>query len=231
MVRKKILKGVWDMRNIMKFSLVLLVSWALMLGIGYAGEKEYSGFLGEYPSFEKGQEGVDLRWINKDVDFKKYDKIMMDQVVFYFTDAKGLDPNELKELSDAYHQAFIKEFGSDMFTDTPGPNVIRIRSAITDLKASHPAISGVTTVMPIGLALSFIKRGTLGGHTGVGSASMEVEFLDSASNERLAAAIDKRPGDKLEGLSKWKAAEAAFEFWAKRTKTRFDEFRGVKASQ
>ena len=70
--------------------------------------------------------------------------------------------------------------------------------AFEHLVPNKPGLSGVTTVIPIGLAIDIVKSGAGGGHTGVGQASMEVEFLDSMTNERIAAAMDTKPGDKLE---------------------------------
>ena len=69
---------------------------------------------------------------------------------------------------------------------------MRLRIAITDVNASKPGMSAVSTVMPVGLAVSIIKKGITGTHTGVGRASMEVEILNSTDNERIGAAIDIR---------------------------------------
>jgi hypothetical protein len=107
--------------------------------------------------------------------------------------------------------------------EKPGSDVMRIRTAITDLVPSNPALSGVTTVIPVGLAISAIKSGAGGGHTGVGEASMETEILDSTTNERIGVAVDTNPGGKLSGMTKWGAAKEAFKFWAKRLRTLLDE--------
>jgi hypothetical protein len=103
---------------------------------------------------------------------------------------------------------------------------MRLRIAVTDVVASKPGMGAISTVMPIGLALSTIKKGVTGTHTGVGQASIEVEILDSMTNERIAAAIDTRPGGKIEGFTKWGAVKGAFEFWAKRLRLWLDETHG-----
>ena len=185
---------------------------------------EYSGFLKTYPAFEKGQGDIDKRYLKKGVDFGKYDKVMMDEVVFYFKhDAEyhGIKPSEIQELSEDFHKTFVKELGDRMTAD-PGPDVMRMRLAVTDLETSNPVTGTLTTVVPVGLAVSFVKKGVTGGYTGVGSASMEVEFLDSTTNERIAAGIDKAPGGKLD-VGKLSPAKAAFEYWAKRLKAFMDE--------
>ena len=68
------------------FKVVMTVAIAAMVGVlmGCATQKvETSGFLGEYPPFEEGPGGVEKRYLKKGVDFSKYNKIMMDEVVFF----------------------------------------------------------------------------------------------------------------------------------------------------
>jgi len=220
------------MQNTWKIIFVLAISIVLAMATGCATQKTArSGFLESYPAFEPGpKDGVDSVYVKKDVDFTSYDKIMVDHVVFYFSEDakyKGIHADELKELADTFHKAFAEALANAYpLVDKPAPGVLRIRTAITDLVPSKPGLSGVTTVVPIGLAIDLVKSGAGGGHTGVGQASIEVEFLDSMTNERIAAALDTKPGGKLEGLTKWGAAKGAFEFWAKRLKTSLDQIHG-----
>jgi hypothetical protein len=183
-----------------------------------------SGFLQDYPSFEKGPEGVDKRYMKTGVDFKKYTKVMMDEVVFFFkndADYKGIKPSEINELSDEFHKTFVDTLG-DLLTDAAGPDVVRMRLAVTDLEPSSPVSGTMSTIVPVGLAYSLVKKGTTGEYAGIGSASMEAEFLDSVSNERVAAAIDTAPGGKFD-VGKLSPAKSAFEFWAKRLQTFLNE--------
>ena len=220
------------MKDTLRIVLVLTIFFSLAMTTGCATQKTaHSGFLENYPVFEQGpKDGVDFVYLKKDVDFRSYDKVMMDHVVFYFSDSatyKGIHADELKELADNFHKAFAEALANAYpLVDKPGPDVLRIRIAITDLVPSKPGLSGVTTVIPIGLAIDIVKSGAGGGHTGVGQASMEVEFLDSMTNERIAAALDTKPGGKLQGLTKWGAAKGAFEFWAKRLRTWLDQIHG-----
>jgi hypothetical protein len=205
--------------------LTIVTMVGMLMGCVTQQKKEGpSGFLGHYPQFEKGPEGVDKRYLKKGVDFKKYTKVMMDEVVFYFkseADYKGIHPSEIHELSEVFHKTFVKNLG-ELLTDKPGPDVVRMRLAVTDLEPSSPVAGTMTTVIPVGLAVSLVKRGATGEYTGIGSASMEVEFLDSVTNERIAAGIDKAPGGKLD-VGKLSAAKSAFEFWAKRLRTFMEE--------
>jgi hypothetical protein len=89
----------------------------------------------------------------------------------------------------------------------------------------------MSTVIPIGLAISIIQRATTGMHTGIGQAAVEAELLDSETNERLTVAIDSKAAEKykvIKGISKWGHVKAAFDFWAKRLRAFLDEADGKK---
>ena len=63
----------------------------------------------------------------------------------------------------------------------------------------------------------------------VGEASMEMEALDSETNERVGAAIDERPAPKyklIKAAQKWEQTKDAFTFWAGRLKNFLDEAHG-----
>jgi hypothetical protein len=193
-----------------------------------ATKTEHSGFLDPYPELSPGpKDGADLRYLKPGVDFAKYDKILLDHVLFYPTEdsaLQGLEADKLKELADDFHEAMIKEL-QDAYplVSEPGPDVVRLRVAITDVEFAKPVMNAVSTVLPIGLAVSIIKKGATGEHTGVGSASMEMEALDSMTNTRIAAAVDHHAGGKLSGYTKTGSAKDAFEFWAKRLREFLDE--------
>jgi hypothetical protein len=222
------------MRTSLKIVPLLVVSITLLTISGCAKQQvKYSGFLENYPEFGPGRDGgVDLLYLKEGVDFKKYNKVMMDHVVFYFNkdaEYKGINSHEMNKMSEAFHKAFIKELKPYFrVVDKPGPDVMRIRTAVTDIVASKPGLSVTTTIVPTALAFSFVKKAVTGSHTGVGQASIEAEILDSLTNERIGAAIDKRAGKKSEGASEWGAVEGAFEFWAKRLRKWLDETHGIK---
>lgn len=221
------------MKKMYVIVMVVMLSFMLIAAVGFAAEKKYSGFLGNYAGLQKGPKGgVAERYLKKDVDFKKYDKIMLDSVVFFLAEDaqyKGISAEDMKELSDTFNKAAVDVIGKDYpLVGEPGPDVLRVRVAITKLKPSKPGSATITTVMPIGLAFSLLKKGATGEFTGVGSTGIEVEFLDSITNERIAAAVDYKPGGKMSGFAKWSASKEAFEFWAGRLKTFLDESHGKK---
>jgi hypothetical protein len=220
------------MKCLTKVLSIATLSLVLSFTIAHAKkEVKHSGFLGDYSQLTPGSKGqLAERYIKDGVDFKKYKKVMMDQVMFYLNadaEDKGINPDEMKELADKFHKAVVKALGDAYpMVEKPGPDVMRVRVAITDLQSNKPVLSGITTIVPAGLAISIVKKGITGKHTGVGEVSMEVELLDSETDERLAAGVDRRAGGKLKGVKKWGSAEQAFDHWAKKLRTRLDEFHG-----
>ena len=214
--------------------LVVLMSFSLIITIGCRSKVKQSGFLTDYPQFEKGPSGgADLVYFKEGVDFKSYDKIMMDQVVFYFSKDskhKGMNADTLNKLSDAFHKAMVKALKDEYpFVSEPGPGVLRARFAITDVKSAIPVLASITSVMPYGLALSIVKKGVTGTHMNIGGASMEAEFLDAQTKDRLAVVIDERSGAKYKvqkGMTKWGYTEDVFNTWAKRLRKFLDEAHG-----
>lgn len=182
-----------------------------------------SVFLGEhYQKLQPGTEETDpkLMWMKPGVDYKKYDKIMVDYVIFAFaedSEYKGIDANELKKLADSASEVFVRTIGKDFpVVSEPAPDVLRIRVAITDLKQSSPGLSAVTSIVPVGLAVSLVKKGSSDSWTGSGATTAEMLVVDSMTNEVLAAGQDTLQAEFEDRFSKWGSAEEAFTFWAER---------------
>ena len=222
-------------KNHLVFASLLLLTCAMFMGCASTSQTAKdtpSGFLTNYPPFQPGPtDGVDKLYTKPGMDLSKYRRVMLDEAQFYLKRSaadQGIQASELKELSDTFHRAIFDALGNAYpLVTEPGADVLRIRLAITDIETSNPAVSGITTVLPVGLAVSVAKKATTGSYTGVGGASMEVEFLDSMTNERLAAAIDTFNGSKMSGFSKLGATKEAFEFWGKRLRVTLDKAHGI----
>jgi len=209
----------------------LLLVCGMLVGCASTPKETPSGFLQNYPQFQPGpSDGVDQLYTKPGMDLSKYRRIMVDEAQFYLKKSaaeQGIQASELKELSDTFHRAIFEALGNAYpLVTEPGADVLRIRLAVTNIETSNPAMSGITTVLPVGLAISVAKKATTGSYTGVGGASMEVEFLDSMTNERLAAAIDTFDGSKMSGFSKLGTTKEAFAFWAKRLRVTLDKAHG-----
>jgi len=191
-----------------------------------------TGFLkGYYDRLEPGPEdGAKLRWVKEDADWGRYNYVMIDSVVFFFDDAseyKGIEADELKKLADGFNKALVDTLKDSYPIKTePGIDVLRIRFAITDLEQSHPGISAISTVVPVGLAVSTLKKGATGSWAGSGATSAEMMALDSMSEEVLVVAKDERSASFGDRFSKWGSAEEAFQYWAGKAKAYLDKVKG-----
>jgi hypothetical protein len=206
----------------MKKIFILLMGMVFLASCA-ATPKKQSGVLGEYydnlkPGITEG--GAKLIWIKPGVDFTKYKKVMVDYVIFAFaedSEYKGIDADEMKKIADAASLALVQALEKEFpVVSEPGPDVIRIRTAIIDLKPSRPGLSAVSTVMPVGLAVSLFKKGTTDAWTGSGATAAQMMILDSSRNEVLAAGEDQRAARFEDRFSKWGSVEEVFKFWGER---------------
>lgn len=195
---------------------------------GPAQQAGAHGFLqGYYQFLAPGPEGgARMRWFKPGTDFSRYHRIMLDSVVFYFaedSEHKGIDAREMKELADAFNRKMIDILGgSYAIVDQPGPDVLRLRAAITDIRQSHPGLSAVSLVTPVGLTVSAVRKGAGGGWSGSGATSAEFMALDSQTNDVVAVAQDERQAGFGERFTRWGSSEEAFGYWAQRIKTLVD---------
>jgi len=207
---------------------------ALMSSATFAEETRYSGFLGDYyQKMQPGPEGgAKMRWIQPAVDFTKYHKLMVDSVIFYMapdSEDKGIDAEQMKELSDAFNQEIVNALKDKYpLVSDPGPDVARLRIAITGIKKSKPGVSAVASVIPIGIGISLIKKGVTGSYSGSGSTAAEFMALDSMTNEVIVAAVDERSAGYTERFTTLGAAKGAFRFWAERIRKFMDDTQSSK---
>ena len=210
--------------------IVSYVSIVLVVGCAAQQLKSYemSGFLKDYTKFKPGQEGQpNLVYFNPNRNLRIYDKVLIDHVVVFFSSEspnKGVAPEQLTELTRYFHKALVDVLKEDYtIVQRPGEGVMRIRTAITDIEPGRPVGGAASTIIPVGAAISIIKKSTTGSHMAVGRASIEMELVDSKTGMRLAAAIDRREGGKQLVTGKWTAIQEAFEYWAHKLKAWLDQ--------
>ncbi len=227
------------MKTGIRMAMAIVIGLAFMASPVMAKEdKKFSGFLGDpkvYKQLKPGPEGgAKLRWLKPGVDLKVYDKFMVDGVIFYLNDKsehKGVccDPKEMKELADKFNQALVAAFKDKYpIVTEPGPDVARIRIAITNVEASSPGVSAVTSILPIGLAVSAVKKGATDSWSGSGATGAEMMILDSTTNDVIGMAVDDKTAAFSERFSKWGSAEEAFKFWSERLVAFMDGVKGIK---
>ena len=177
----------------------------------------------------------------------KYRKLMVDRIKVYLKEdasSKQIDPTELKELADYFHQAIVKAVEPAYpVVNEPGPDVLRMRIAITDLVPNAPEASVVTLAVPfvwVGEAGAGVAQGKAGSTPFLGEASVEAEALDSVSSKQLAAYIEERVGKKynwtqgvdtavkdyLKAYSTWAYTKQAMDHWAQGLRKALDRWHG-----
>jgi len=224
------------MKKTVRVVLSVVIGLAVAASTGFAEDINFSGFLGNpsvYSLMKPGPEGgVKLRWMKEGVDPKKYEKFMVDSVIFFLSDQaeyKGIDPQEMKELCDEFNKALVAAFKDKYpIVADPSPNVMRIRIAITEIKPSRPGVSTVTSIVPVGLGVSLVKKGATGGWAGSGETGIEMMALDSVTDEILVLAVDQRKAEFEQRFSKWGSATDAFKFWSEKTVAYIDYVKSVK---
>lgn len=207
---------------------VLLMLSIFLIGCATTGPPKQN-FLGDYAkNLQPGPKGgAKMRWVKPGVDFKKYKRFTIDYVSFAFADDSEynmINGDEMKKLGDACTLAVINALADKYpIVSEPGTDVARFRFAIVDLKQSRPAVSAVTTVIPVGVGVSLVKKGITDSWSGSGSTTSQWMVLDSLSNEVIAVAEDQYQAGFTERFTKWGSAEDAFKYWGKRLRKVIDD--------
>lgn len=232
------------MKRALKVVMALGIGFALATSLmscasmGSSSKRSGPVFLGDYAQkLEKGPKGgAEMRWIKPGVNFAKYDKVILEHVVFFLDDTseyKGIDASEMNELAEKCNLALVNALKDKYpIVTEPGPDVLQIRMAITDLKQSRPVLSGISTVTmvtPIGLGVGLLKKGATGSWTGSGATAAELMALDSTTGEVISVAQDDKSAGFTERYGKWDSVDGAFKFWGERLKLFLDQAESTAA--
>jgi hypothetical protein len=186
---------------------------------------ESSGFLKDTSQLkEGGDDEALLVYFNPTADWTRYDKILLEPVTVWRSedfDPDDISEEDLQRLVDALYIAVKDQLAKDyQMVDRSGPGVLRMRVAITEAEDSWVVLDTVTNVLPIGIGINLATKAITGTSAMVGEAAIEAEILDSLTNERLAALIDKRAGTKSyqDKFKEWGDVNKAFIYWAERAR-------------
>jgi hypothetical protein len=143
-------------------------------------------------------------------------------------------------MTDYFREAIARELGSDYpIVTEPGPDVLRLRIAVTDLVPTKTAVTVLVLVTPYAtvadLASGAASKGGAGSAPYLGRAGIEVEGIDSVTLQQVFAYMEERygkkydaenPGSYFKAYTEWGYVQQAFDFWAKKFRTRLDEIHG-----
>ena len=181
-----------------------------------------SGFLGDYSQLQPGGDGEPALIYRQAAAGPGYAKLLIDPVVAYAGPGSRLhklSPEDRQALLDYFHAALREQLGQDFaLAETAGPGTLRLRVALTDARGSKILLDTLSTVVPVGLAISALQRVALGQTATSGRATIEAEVLDSQTGERRVALVDGRAGRKVTGRfdkwKKWQDVRDACDYWS-----------------
>lgn len=185
-----------------------------------------SGFLGDYSQLKPGTGTADdplLIYANPTADCRQYKSLLIDPVTLWakadgssFAALEPADRNMLtSEFEKALREAAAK--GGYPVVTGPGPDVMRIRAALTEAEKSNVMMKEVSIVAPYASGAATVWAEAKGQALFTGDAAFEVEVLDSVTGERLYAAADKRVG-KMDprNYHSWDDVKDAIKVWSER---------------
>ena len=191
-----------------------------------------SGVLGNsYADMKLDADTGNLTYRKDGADLGVYTKVMLDRIEVWidtedrYKGASWMDVRRCAELFDeAMRQALADGYP---FVDAPGPDVLRIRLAVTGLQAD---VDGYSTRENLGYGdpdkVDVIS--TTGTQLDIETGSIEVDFMDSSTDERLFAAVVRRSARPSKGETSWQAVEETFADMARRVRSGLDEARGAR---
>jgi hypothetical protein len=211
-----------------------------------------SGFLTDYRRLQRTAWGQGVEcWRDPNLDAGRYGKVLISRIVVSLAPPNGedtastVDPTDLKTLTDYFHAALVKALKQQMqVVQTPGPGVVVMRIALTDLVPTTVSKSITGTLIPYG----FVAEAGSGAATGrpagstpyMGETGMEMQFRDGASAAVLGECRDTEIGRKYALDDKASAAGVAqtwasgylnsFEAWAY-AKNAFDKWSALVAQR
>jgi hypothetical protein len=210
----------------------VLITAALLSACASTPPPAQSGFLGDYSKLQPAsdREGV-MIYVDQTADLRPYTKLYFDPVQVLVTPAPDQPPpppDVLQRIGGQFQSSLQRELvPAYQIVAAPGPDVLRVRSAITGLQPAKPE-AGAIDYVPI-KALYNVGREAAGSGPRVAEMRAEVEVLDP-SGKRVVAATVTRKGDQQlpqgERIT-WESLPPITDYWAKNFRTRLDQLRGV----
>src|SRR5262245_32339014 len=165
------------------------------------------GFLGpDYSRLTPGGEGqTSLRYINPSAQWTQYTKILVMPVTFWGNEATKIPLTDQQALCNFLYQALRDQLGKKFrLVEQPGPGVMVVQVALTDVSAATPVLRSVTMVVPQARALSTLKYLATGTYPFVGAAQAEAKITDGATGQVLGEWVDKRVGGgNIQTAAQW----------------------------
>jgi hypothetical protein len=174
-----------------------------------------SGFLDDYARLVPGV-GDQPTFVYRDpnAQWERYDRILFEPVAIWRSGKGSLSDvpqRDLERLASTLQRSVRSRLRrSFRLVKRPGPNVLRVRLALTVARADDPVLDVFTWAVP---PTAPPPQGPLAPATQrfVDAAAIEGEVSDAESGTVFAAGVDRR---RRQALTTWAELEAASDRWA-----------------
>jgi len=201
---------------------------------------DFSGFLNNYTGLRPSTDDSGAWSYRKPgVNFKGYTKIILDPLVIWpHPDSAygGLDSLTVWKLALGFQESMSQALaGGYTIVKEPGPGVLRLRAALTDVMLEHPKLASPGPLLPLANDILIQASEKISGMNALeGEAAIEAELLDAESQERLVAYVEKRMSSKVlltQDKDSLGPVLEIFDYWARKFRQRLDEERGLREYQ
>jgi len=201
---------------------------------------EFSGFLGNYTGLRPSpDESGAWSYRKPDANFKRYTNIILDPLVIWPSQHSaygGVDALTAWKLALAFQDRMSQALaGGYRIVKEPGPGVLRLRAALTDVMLEHPKLASPGPLLPLANDILIQASEKISGMNALeGEAAIEAELLDAESQERLAAYVEKRVSSKVlltQDKDSLGPVLEIFDYWSRKLRQRLDEERGLREYQ
>ena len=217
-------------------AVLVLVFLASAFSAGAA--EEFSGFLGDYSQLEPtADEYADFLYVAPGAyeRLQGFGSFMIDQPEIFIdpeSKKKGMKPDDMMALAEMLRGVIIEKL-EDRYeiTDRPGPGTLYVRLAASELYMKKKVSKNPLAYTPVGFAVNQTRKAltkNLAKKIKLIELTVEAEFLDSKTGERLAALVarrgqrkDKEKGQKAEPGS-WEELDEMFDEIGRRFRCRLD---------
>jgi Protein of unknown function (DUF3313) len=177
-------------------------------------------FLGEVcHELQPGAQGeAGLRWVNPTSDPTRYDKVIVEVVGFFGTDASKVPPAEQERLTALFQQSLTEALAARyQVVDQSAPGTVQLQVIFLDAEAATPGLRSVSMAIPQARLLGTGYYAVSGRYPFVGGGQAAFKATDAVTGQALGAGVDRRVGGgALQTAAQWQwgDAENAIKAWS-----------------
>ena len=132
-----------------------------------------------------GKEQTGLRYVNGVVNWRQYNKILIDPVTFWGGDSTKISSADQQMLVNYFSQQLNEQLSEKFeIVSQAGPGVMKLDVAITDAETATPVLRSISMIVPQAHMLANLKYLATGSMPFIGAAQSEVNPSSSLFGEK-----------------------------------------------